>query len=129
MQGKHAENCAANDWINSYISYIFINIPKNVKMVWTASPPPPPQITFFLTQRYEKDRQNIDSFREFIEKFRLFSNRSEALPHPPPDWQARVRHGPDVRLHKHVPGQAANPAICGRLRRSGVCCRPTTAEC
>ena len=29
--------------------------------------------------RYEKDRYIIDSFRGFIDKFRLFSNRSEAL--------------------------------------------------
>ena len=29
--------------------------------------------------RFEKDLQNIDSFRGFIEQFSLFSNRSEAL--------------------------------------------------
>ena len=29
--------------------------------------------------RFKKDRENIDSFWRFIDKFRLFSNRSEAL--------------------------------------------------
>ena len=29
--------------------------------------------------RFEKDRSNIDSFRGFIEKFSLFSSRSETL--------------------------------------------------
>ena len=29
--------------------------------------------------RFENDRQNIDSLRRFIDKFSLFSNRSEAL--------------------------------------------------
>ena len=29
--------------------------------------------------RFEKDQQNIDSFRGFIEEISLFSNRSEAL--------------------------------------------------
>ena len=29
--------------------------------------------------RFEKHREHIDSFRGFLEKFSLFSNRSEAL--------------------------------------------------
>ena len=32
-----------------------------------------------VSLRFEKDRQNTDSFRGFIEKCRLFSNRSESL--------------------------------------------------
>ena len=74
--------------------------------------------TYRASLRFKKTRENIDSYRRFIEKFSLFLNRSEALAltHLVHKWAMATSDPIDTLVFRELGNNPGHKTLCSLFR-------------